>query len=76
MGIAVSELLRMEYFNDFHIIAGKKGINKEVQGLTVLEAPDATRWTRGKELIVSSGYVIRKNPDCIRKSFEGWYYRK
>lgn len=70
MGIAVSELLKMEYFKDFHVLAGKKGLHKEIQGITVLEAPDAPRWSRGKELIMSSGYVILKEPDCLQKAFQ------
>ncbi|MCD8019930.1 MAG: PucR family transcriptional regulator ligand-binding domain-containing protein, partial [Clostridiales bacterium] len=69
MGIAVQELLANEYFKDFHVIAGRKGLNKEIQGVTLLEAPDGPRWTRGKELILSSGYVIQQEPDCISTSF-------
>lgn len=70
MGIVVQELLAMEYFKDFYVVAGRKGLYKEVQGITLLEAPDATRWSKGKELILSSGYVIAMEPDCIRQSFK------
>lgn len=70
MGIAISELMKMEYFKDFYILAGKKGLHKEVQGVTVLEAPDAFKWSRGKELILSSGYVISKEPSCIQRAFD------
>ncbi len=34
-----------------------------------MEAPDAFHWTKGKELVLSSGYVIAKEPDCIEKAF-------
>ena len=57
MGIAVKELLTLEYFKDYHVIAGKSGLHKEIQGTTLLEAPDALRWAKGKELVLSSGYV-------------------
>ena len=50
MGIAVKELLTLEYFKDYHVIAGKSGLHKEIQGTTLLEAPDALRWAKGKEL--------------------------
>lgn len=36
----------------------------------MLEAPDGFRWSVGKELVLSSGYVIAQDPDCIRRSFE------
>lgn len=31
MGIAVKELLTLEYFKDYHVIAGKSGLHKEIQ---------------------------------------------
>lgn len=70
MGIAVSELLANDFFRDFEVVAGRKGINKEIQGITTLEAPDGFKWTKGKEMIMSSGFAIMHEPDCIRKAFE------
>ena len=70
MGIAVKELLAQEYFKDFHVIAGRRGLDREIQGITMLEAPDAFKWSMGKELIFSSGYVISQRPECIRLAFE------
>ena len=69
MGIAIQELLSQEYFKDFFVLAGAKGLHREIQGITVMEAPDAFHWTKGKELVLSSGYVIAKEPDCIEKAF-------
>ena len=37
MGIAVSELLANDFFRDFEVVAGRKGINKEIQGITTLQ---------------------------------------
>ncbi|MBQ6856239.1 MAG: PucR family transcriptional regulator ligand-binding domain-containing protein, partial [Lachnospiraceae bacterium] len=70
MGIAVKELLALDYFKDFYVVAGRKGVYKEIQGITMLEAPDGFRWSVGKELILSSGYAIMQDPDCIRRAFE------
>lgn len=70
MGIAVKDLLATEYFNDFRVIAGHNGVSREIQGITLLEAPDGLKWARGKEMILSSGYVISINSDIIQKSFE------
>ena len=76
MGIAVKELLALEYFKDFYVVAGKRGLDREIQGVTILEAPDAFRWTVGKELVLSSGYVISQDPDCIRRAFEEGGFQK
>lgn len=70
MGIAIGDLLENDFFKEFEVIAGHKGLNREIQGFAVLEAPDAYRWTVGKELVFSSGYVLAKEPDTIRKAFE------
>ena len=70
MGIAVRELLALDYFREFYLLAGSGGLNKEIQGVTFLEAPDGTRWSRGKELIMSSGYAIAQEPDCIERAFQ------
>ncbi len=70
MGIALQELLALEYFKDFQVVAGKNGLQKEVQGITVLDAPDAYRWARGRELVLSSGYAIAQEPECIYQGFE------
>ena len=69
MGIALQELLSQEYFKDFYVLAGAKGLGREIQGITVMEAPDAFHWTKGKELVLSSGYVISKDPDCLERAF-------
>ncbi|MCQ2508008.1 MAG: PucR family transcriptional regulator ligand-binding domain-containing protein [Dorea sp.] len=69
MGIAVHELLTLEYCRDFEVIAGKGGLSKEIQGVTVLEAPDGYNWAKGKELVLSSGYVMTQDPDCLARAF-------
>lgn len=65
MGITVGELLNLEFFKDFQVIAGKKGLNREVQGVTILDAPDGYRWAVGKELTLTSGYVFAHEPETL-----------
>ena len=36
MGIAIQDLLALEFFKDFYVVAGKRGLGKEIQGVTVL----------------------------------------
>lgn len=58
MGISVGDLLSMDFFKDFHVIAGHKGLNREIQGVSFLEVPEGHRWSIGKELIFTSGYIF------------------
>lgn len=70
MGISVNELMSLDYFKDFIILAGYRGMKKRIQGVTLLDAPDGLRWAKGKELMLSSGYAIKMEPDCLKESFE------
>jgi len=71
MGITVRDLLSVEYFKDFKVIAGRKGLNREIQGVTVADAPDGYRWKSEKELCFTSGYVFANDPDFITGIFQG-----
>ena len=70
MGISIRELLAHDFFREFYVIAGRNGLHKEVQGVAILDAPDGYRWTRGKELVLSSGYVFKQEPDSLQRAFE------
>ena len=71
MGITVRDLLSVEFFRDFKVIAGRKGLNREIQGVTVADAPDGYRWKSEKELCFTSGYVFSNEPDFITGIFQG-----
>lgn len=71
MGITVRDLLNVEYFRDFKIIAGQQGLHREIQGVTVADAPDGYRWKTEKELCFTSGYVFANEPDFILGMFQG-----
>ncbi|OHW62716.1 purine catabolism regulatory protein [Andreesenia angusta] len=67
MGITVREMLELEYFKDFKVIAGHRGIDRQIQGVAVLDAPDGFKWTKGKELVISSGYIFSQQPETLEK---------
>ena len=70
MGIAVRELLTLEYFKDYHVIAGKSGLHKEIQGTTLLEAPMPCAGQKEKSWSFHSGYVLAQEPDCLEEAFK------
>lgn len=65
MGVSVAEILEKDFFSRFQVIAGHNGIHKHIQGVAVLDAPDGFAWTRGKEFILSSGYVFKQQPNLL-----------
>ena len=70
MGISVNDLLKLEFFRDFKVVAGRNGLDREVQGVAIADAPDGYRFGRGKELCFSSGYMLANEPEYIKRSLD------
>ena len=58
--IKVKDLL--EQFEDFKVLAGEKGLNKNVSTVSIMDAPDIYNWMKGGEFLVTTGYIMRDNP--------------
>ena len=68
MGICVRDILNSEFFGNFKLLAGHGGLDNQIQGVAVMDAPDSfERWSYGRELVITSGYVFYKNPGLIEK---------
>lgn len=71
MSLTVGEILNMEELKDYRVLCGKKGVNREVSTITVMDTPDMEQWLHGGEIIVTSGYVIQTGisdlADLIRR---------
>lgn len=67
MGLTIREMLKSEFFRDFKVIAGHRGLDKQIQGIAVLDAPDGYKWTKGRELVISSGYIFKQHPGLFEE---------
>ena len=67
MGIKVGKILDSKFFKDFTLLAGKSGLDREIQAVVLFDAPDGYRWFSGKEFILSSGYLFMSNMDLLRE---------
>lgn len=76
MGILVREMLECEFFKGFVVLAGHKGLDKPIQGVAILDAPDGFKWTKGRELVISSGYVFKQNPGLLDEYIENDIIKK
>ena len=70
MGICVRDVLKSELFKDFQLLAGHGGLDKQIQGIATIDAPDGFNWTHGREMLLSSGYVFKENPGLFESIFE------
>ncbi len=61
--ITVRDVLNNPKFKDMKVLAGENGLNKKVRSITVMDALDSLPWTRGDEIVLSSGYIFKINGD-------------
>ncbi|MFW5891303.1 MAG: PucR family transcriptional regulator ligand-binding domain-containing protein [bacterium] len=52
------------------VIAGEKGLDREIFDIDVLEIPDGVYWTRENEFIITTGYFFRDSPIDLVKLIE------
>lgn len=64
--LTIRALLKFPEYQKFKVIAGEGGLDKEVKSITVMDAPDPYRWTKGGEIVLSSGYIFKQN-ECNLK---------
>lgn len=57
----VKEVLQLAIFNEIHVVAGEKGIERKVEHVTVMEVPDIKRWLRGNDFLITSLYSVRND---------------
>ncbi|MBG9979405.1 PucR family transcriptional regulator [Facklamia lactis] len=67
MGVTVRQILAHKPFKNFKVIAGREGLDNQVQGISVSDSPDAHLWNNGKEFILTSGYIFTEHPDYFEK---------
>jgi len=75
MGISIREILDNNFFKDYELMAGHGGLNNQVQGIAILDAPDGFNWTTNKELVLTSGYVFQQNPGLLEKYVQTDYFK-
>ena len=57
MGLTVRELLLAEEMKDIKVLAGDRGLDKEIKGVTIIEAPDIVKFIDGGEVLLTGLYL-------------------
>jgi purine catabolism regulator len=65
--ISVSEALALPCLSRAEVVGGADGLGRRIQGVNIMEDADIVRWMRGGELLLSTGYSIRDDPDALRR---------
>ena len=59
--ITVGEALELPELKSIEIVAGKSGLHREINDVTVMEVPDPVPWLKGGELLLTTFYGIRED---------------
>lgn len=63
MVVTCGNMLSLPYLEKMKVVAGKKGLNRIIRWVHVMEYPEYSKWLNGGELILFSGAAIENNLD-------------
>jgi hypothetical protein len=68
-GLRVREVLAAPCLADARVLAGASGLDRIVSRLNVMEVPDILPWVKPNELLLTTGYPLRDDPESL---IAGW----
>lgn len=63
MSIPLRRLMKVGGLRDCKVVAGHGGLDRPVSNVTVMEVPDIVKWLKGNELLLTSLYPIKDDPE-------------
>ena len=63
MSVTMEWLLEESDLKGLRCVVGEDLKEKEIEGVSVLDNPNAIHWVKEGELVVTSGYLLRKQPE-------------
>src|SRR5262245_50774359 len=64
-GLRVREVLAAPCLADARVLAGANGLDRVVSRLNVMEVPDILPWVKPNELLLTTGYPVRDDPEAL-----------
>ncbi|MDI6825099.1 MAG: PucR family transcriptional regulator ligand-binding domain-containing protein [Bacillota bacterium] len=59
MYITVREALQIGPLREASVIAGARGLDRQIRSVTVMDTPEIELWVRGGELLLTNAYVVK-----------------
>lgn len=64
-GITVAQMLDLPELAGSRCVAGAAGLERRIERLNVMEVPDIGPWMREQELLLTTGYPLREDPEQL-----------
>ncbi|MFU8874050.1 PucR family transcriptional regulator [Micromonospora sp. SL4-19] len=65
MGLRVGEILGVSSLAGARVLAGATGLDRIVRYLNIMEVPDILSWVKPHELLLTTGYPLREDPQAL-----------
>lgn len=65
--LTIKDLLQIKSIEGIKIIAGEQSIDNVISIVNIIENPDAFDWLSSNELLLSTGYIFKDNPELQNK---------
>ncbi len=65
VGVPVSAVLDVPSLAGARVLAGHRGLERMVRRLNVMEVPDILPWVKPDELLLTTGYPLRHDPQAL-----------
>ncbi len=68
--VTVEKIMQLDIVkNQMKLLGGEKGLGKQIDYITIMEAPDFYEWVSGGELVLTSWYSYSQNPKGQEHAF-------
>lgn len=69
MGFTVNDMLKLDIFLRAKLLGGEEGLDNEILGATIIEAPDIVKFINGGEVLLTGFYAFQS---CTLQEFKGY----
>lgn len=59
--ITLRDVLKTDGFERFRVLAGESSLDERVTSITIMDSPDPFPWSKGGEVVLSSGYIFKRH---------------
>jgi purine catabolism regulator len=66
IGITIADALNLEKMSDVEVLAGKKGLDRHITQVNIMEVPDIVDWVKEGELLFTTLYSIKDDEDALK----------
>jgi purine catabolism regulator len=65
--VTLGEALKLDLFKTTRIVAGHQGLNRKLNGVSVVDIPDPLPWVCPDQLLLTTGYAWPRDEQAFRK---------